>query len=80
MGFWGGRFRVASAIAFDPQGHAYVADFYNNRIQEFTLGGSYLGQWRDLGLNGPTGLAVDREGYLYIADFHYNRIVKIQVQ
>lgn len=81
MGIWGGRFRVASAIAFDPKGHVYVGDFYNNRIQKFTRGGNYLTQFEakgdgGLGLKGPTGLAIDQDGNLYIVDFHHDRILK----
>lgn len=83
MGLWGGRFRVASAIAFDSQGHVHIADFYNNRIQKFSLEGAYLGQWGDnengkAALKGPTGIAVETEGNLYVVDFHNNRIVKIE--
>lgn len=81
MGFWGGRFRVASDIAFGPKGQVYVADFYNNRVQVFNTAGKYLNQWGDAGkqtgqFDGPTGLAVDQQGDIYVVDWANRRIQK----
>jgi len=67
MGLWGGRFRVASDIAFDPAGHVYIADFYNNRIQLFDADGTYRGQMGAKGekpgdFDGATGIAISPSG------------------
>ncbi|VAX31275.1 hypothetical protein MNBD_NITROSPIRAE01-443 [hydrothermal vent metagenome] len=81
MGFWGGRFRVASDIAFGPKGQVYVADFYNNRVQVFDPAGKYIKQWGEKGsaegqFDGPTGLAVDQKGDIYVVDWANHRIQK----
>lgn len=81
MGFWGGRFRVASDIAFGPEAQVYVADFYNNRVQVFKADGTYLRQWGEKGasqgqFDGPTGLAVDQQGNIYVVDWGNKRIQK----
>lgn len=81
MGFWGGRFRVASDIAFGPGGQVYVADFYNHRVQVFDTEGKYLNQWGEKGaaqgqFDGPTGLAVDQQGGIYVVDWTNKRIQK----
>jgi DNA-binding beta-propeller fold protein YncE len=40
-----GEFRVVHAIAVGPQGHVYVADRENGRLQWFDPQGKFLGQW-----------------------------------
>jgi hypothetical protein len=59
----------------------YIADYNNNRIQQF-----YLGQLNGttvvggtapvaISLNGPTGVMMDADGYLFIVDSRGQRIV-----
>src|SRR4051812_23962682 len=38
----GGEFDLPSGIATDTAGHVFVADKYNDRIQEFTSGGAFM--------------------------------------
>ena len=83
LGFWGGRFRVTSDLAFDQAGQILVADFYNNRVQLFARDGTYLNQFGEQGaergqFDGPTGLAMSPTGDLYVADFHNHRIQRVR--
>jgi len=79
MGLWGGRFRVSSGIAVGIDNNLFVADFYNNRIQQFDAKGHFLKAWGGKGsalgqLFGPTGVAVSRTNRLYSADWGNHRI------
>jgi len=82
MGLRGGRFRVASGLAFDRGGRLYIADFYNNRVQVFSPDGDYLGQLgaspNNPDMDGPTSVAVSPDGNIYVVDFHHNRILWFQ--
>ncbi len=60
----------------------YVADYGNDRIQQFPLGQSYgitvagiLSANTTVTLNGPTGIVLDGDSYLFIVDSGNNRIV-----
>ena len=41
-----GEFNVVHAIAVGPQGHLYIADRENGRLQWFDLEGNFLGEWK----------------------------------
>ena len=41
-----GEFNVVHALAMSPQGHLYVADRENGRVQWFDAQGGFLGQWK----------------------------------
>ncbi len=78
LGLWGpfkGWFRVATGLTV-AEGRAYVADFYNDRIQVFTDRGRYLGQIAD-SLRLPTDVAIGAPGELYVVDFGHRRIVRL---
>ena len=66
---------VASASDF------YVADTGNNRIEEFTLSGGYVGQFDSStfsgSLNGPQGIALAPDGSIWVADTMNNRILHL---
>jgi serine/threonine protein kinase/DNA-binding SARP family transcriptional activator/DNA-binding beta-propeller fold protein YncE len=79
------RFNDPGGIAIGPQGHVYVADSGNNRVQELVLRRSppyctvvrFFGGRQGAGpyeLHTPRGVAVDRRGNVYVADSANNRV------
>ena len=56
----GGEFNLPYGIATDAAGHVYVADQFNNRIQEFTATGGFVRAWgRDVSTAAAgTGLEI----------------------
>ena len=76
-----GQFNYPTGIDVAPNGHVYVADRANHRIQEFTSTGAYVAAW---GANGndpgqfhnPTDVAVDADGNVYVTDEGNHRIQK----
>lgn len=77
-----GRFRVPYGIAVDPTtGDVFVSDWFNNYIQKFTSGGSFLLSWGEPGtgqgqFKRPTGIDTDALGNLYVCDNENRRIQK----
>jgi DNA-binding beta-propeller fold protein YncE len=77
-----GQFNDPLGIAVNATGYVYVADTYNDRIQEFTSTGTYMTQWGGPLTGGtgngqfiyPDGIAVNATGYVYVADTLNNRI------
>jgi DNA-binding beta-propeller fold protein YncE len=61
-----GQFRLPHGIAVDQQGTVYVADRENNRIQLFTLDGTYRCEWTDLAQ--PYQVFLDGAGNVYVAE------------
>jgi DNA-binding beta-propeller fold protein YncE len=67
-------------IAMGPNGHLYVSDTGNFRVQEFTQDGEVVksygaGVGRAPGnFARPKGVAVDREGRVYVVDAAYERV------
>jgi DNA-binding beta-propeller fold protein YncE len=72
-----GWFAVVTSIAVGPDGAVYAADFYNDRIQKFTTGGSFLTTF-GTPAKGPghseIGVAVDDDGTVWNVNFAGNRI------
>ena len=67
--------------AVDANGHVYVADTDNNRIEKFTNDGAFLDTWGSSGsghgqFNHPEGVAVDAHGHVYVVDTNNHRIEK----
>ncbi len=91
LGGWGaygageGEFNYATGVAASPSGPIYVTDaglegkVGNDRVQVFTRGGDYLGQWGGHGAGErefdiPNGVAVSAGGTVYIADAGNDRV------
>ena len=73
-GFWGPR-----DVAIGVDGHLYVTDTGNKRVQEFTPDGQFVEAFGGLGTGSgrfdePVGIAVDPEGVVYVADTWNQRI------
>lgn len=67
-------------LAVGTDGHIYVADSGNHRIQVFAVDGTYITSWGEFGtapgqFNEPWGIAVD-ENFVYVADTWNHRIQK----
>ena len=78
-GSFNGWFATVTSIDIGPGGNVFVADFYNDRIQKFTLQGRFLTAF---GVE-PTGpvhtamaVAVADDGHVFVADFDRNRVEK----
>jgi len=50
---------VAQALAIDASNHVWVADTYNNRVEEFDDNGNFLGEFGYGVVSTPKGIAVD---------------------
>ena len=69
--------RASSAIRttwrFDGEGHVYVCEYGNHRVQKFTLDGSSLGCWGTSGrrpgpAHNPWALVHDSQGRIHVLD------------
>jgi DNA-binding beta-propeller fold protein YncE len=73
-----GQFSVMAGLAVDSSGNVWVADFGNNRVQEFNEKGEYVRKLGTVGkgaeqFEGPLNITVYGSD-LYITDYHNNRI------
>ncbi len=77
-----GEFNAPGGVAVGPNGDLFVADFYNQRVQQLRVDGTFVRQWGATGKVGhgaeyftyPTDVALARDGRLYVADGYGNRI------
>lgn len=79
------------AVAVDPLGNVYAADWYHHVIRKINTAGvisTFAGNGNNTfggdggqavlaSLNGPYGLTTDAAGNVYISDTHHNRIRKV---
>jgi tripartite motif-containing protein 71 len=71
-------------LAADWQGHLYIGDFDNHRVQKFDLKGKFLLSFGTAGsgngqfgrYNGSNGLTVDQAGNIYVTDIANQRVQK----
>ncbi len=75
-----GEFYQVNGVAVDDDGHVFVTEGYNHRVQKFTSDGGYLDGW---GMEGniwdgefryPYDIDVDASGYVYVVDSINNQI------
>ena len=76
-----GQFEDPQGLAVDSQGHVWVADIRNHRVQEFKEDGEYLTEFGGGGsgegqLEYPMGLAVDSNGSVWVSDLGNGRVEK----
>jgi hypothetical protein len=70
-------------LLLDGQGHVYLTEFGNHRVQKFTLDGNSLGVWGGAGrrpgqLHQPWAAALDSHGNLHILDSYNHRVQRIR--
>jgi streptogramin lyase len=74
-----GWFTTVTSVAIGPDGHVFVADFYNDRVQKFTASGRYLTAF-GTAEEGPgqteIAVAVDPGGTVWTTNLAGNRIEK----
>jgi len=63
-----GQFDVPHNLAVDPQGHVYVADRGNARIQIFDEEGHFIQEWEGSSLGRPWAVRVNAHGDLFVVD------------
>jgi YD repeat-containing protein len=73
-----GQFNVLAGLSVDSSGNLWVADYGNNRIQEFNEKGEYQTQFGSTGkeagkFEGPMEIALSG-GNLYVTDYNNNRV------
>jgi RHS repeat-associated protein len=66
----------------DASGNIWVADKGNNRVVEYSTGGTFVREVASLGSNGgklsaPSGIMVDPGGKIWVADTANNRVVAL---
>lgn len=74
-----GEFAKPTGVAVDQEGHLYVSDTWNNRIQVFDAEGEFI---RTFGKAGdgpgyfarPKGIAIDADGHVWVADSVQDRV------
>src|SRR5690606_21945023 len=69
-----GQFKDPRDVAVDRDGHIYVADTGNHRIQKFNASMEYVTEWSIAG--NPSGIDVDRLGNVYVTDSDNHRVLK----
>ncbi|CAL1530218.1 unnamed protein product [Lymnaea stagnalis] len=70
-----GEIHEPSGIAVDAAGNWIVGDSKNNRIQVFTLDGSFIGSVRlSHPIRRPSGLHLTSDGHLYVINYLDNEI------
>jgi RHS repeat-associated protein len=75
------QFKEPQDVKTDKEGHTWVADAGNNRLQKFGASNEYLGQFstvtegcKALTMTHPTGVALDTSKNVWVADTGNNRV------
>ncbi len=66
-----GEFRIVHALAITDDGRVLVADRENDRIQVFSLDGTFIEAWLDV--QRPTAIVIDAAGLIYVAELARSR-------
>jgi RHS repeat-associated protein len=74
-----GELNEPKAVAVASNGNVLVVDTQNNRVEEYTPSGSYVGKFGEAGaghgqFNEPDGIAVNAKGEVAITDGKNNRV------
>jgi len=74
-----GEFKTPFDVATNRQGHMYVTDRTNNKVQVFDRFGAFLSEFGAKGskagqFQGPEGIAIDQSGMVFVVDSENHRI------
>ncbi len=75
-----GQFTEPQGIAFDKEGHVWVADTGDSRIEELTTTGEYLAQTSNVSetcMKNPDGVALASSGDVWVADTANDRVSEL---
>jgi NHL repeat len=80
-----GQFAQVYDVAVKPSGNLFVLDRNNNRIQQMSPAGEFLGSFGTSGsgagqLKEPVGIALGQGGVLYVSDTGNNRMQRWMVE
>ena len=70
--------------AGDSNGHVYLCEFGNHRVQKFTLDGRFVGLWgtngrREGELDQPWGITRDSKGRMFVLDSYNHRVQRFRL-
>jgi sugar lactone lactonase YvrE len=74
-----GEFAKPAGVAVDQKGNVFVADTWNNRIQEFDADGTFIRAFGEAGdgpgyFARPKGISIDGDGHIWVADAMQDRV------
>jgi sugar lactone lactonase YvrE/uncharacterized coiled-coil protein SlyX len=78
QGAWAGDLRYPNSIAIGSHGQVFVADTYNNQIDQYDADGGLAYTVSSAQLNRPSRMVVDSAGKLYIAVESYHSVLVYQ--
>jgi DNA-binding beta-propeller fold protein YncE len=66
-------------VAVDQDGNVFVADTWNNRIEEFNADGTFIRTFGEVGdgpgyFARPKGVSIDGDGHVWVADALQDRV------
>jgi hypothetical protein len=76
----GGGLSNPYAVAIDPNGNVWVPNYGNDRLSEFTNGGTAIttaNGYPSGGLSTPYRIAIDSAGQVFVANFNNNSVSEI---
>jgi len=73
-----------AALAGKSQGHVYLCEFGNHRVQKFTTEGRFVASFghsgrRDGELDQPWGIARDSQGRMFVLDTYNHRVQRFRL-
>jgi sugar lactone lactonase YvrE len=74
-----GEFAKPVGVAVDKDGNVFIADTWNNRIEEFDADGKFIGTFGEAGdgpgyFARPKGVSIDGDGHIWVADGMQDRV------